>query len=198
MGEIFNYFIFKYLLRPFLSSPSETPIIWMLVHFTLSRRSLKLSSFLLITFPLFFFMVVISTTLSSSSFIYSSASFILLLIPSSVFFISVIVELGLGPLVSSAGSWRKSRGSCGFRNSLISLYDDDRAVFLPVNCLTWVVPALEPTGCWMEPSLGTKTPDSKRAHANEYSPISFVNSILVPRVSHIHTRSSHGHSKTRR
>ena len=97
----------------------------MLVHFTLSQRSLKLSSFLLIIFPLFFFMVVISTTLSSSSFIFSSASFILLLIPSSVFFTSVIVELGLGPLVSSAGSWRKSRGSCGFRNSLISLYDDE-------------------------------------------------------------------------
>ena len=44
----------------------------------------------------------------------------------------------------------------------------------------------------MEPSLGTKTPDSKRAHANEYAPISFINSTLVPRVSHIHTLSSQG------
>ena len=68
----------------------------------------------------------------------------------------------------------------------------NRAVFLPVNCLAWVVPALEPTGCWVEPSFGTKTPDSKRAHANEYSPVSLISSILVPRVSHIHTLSSQG------
>ena len=44
--EVFSYYLFKYFLRPFLSFPSETPIIWMLVHFMLSQRSLRLSLFL--------------------------------------------------------------------------------------------------------------------------------------------------------
>ena len=59
--------------------------MWMLVHSTLSQRSLKLSSFHFILFSLFFSMAMISTTLSSSSLVCFSASFILL-IPSTVFF----------------------------------------------------------------------------------------------------------------
>ena len=51
----------------------------MLVHSTLSQRSLKLSSFHFILFSLFFSMAKISTTLSSSSLVCSSASFILLI-----------------------------------------------------------------------------------------------------------------------
>ena len=38
-----------------LSSPTGTLIMWMLVHLTLSQRSLKLSSFLLITFSFILF-----------------------------------------------------------------------------------------------------------------------------------------------
>ena len=75
----------------FLSSHSNIPIMWMLVHLMLSQSSLRLSSIL---FILFFFILstsVISTSLSSNLFIHSSASYILLLIPSSEFFISVIL-----------------------------------------------------------------------------------------------------------
>ena len=71
----------------FLSSSSGTPMIQMLGHLTLSQRSVRLSSFLLILF---------------SSLLYllppfylphhlSSASVILLLVPSRVLLISAIV-----------------------------------------------------------------------------------------------------------
>jgi len=56
--EVFNYYLLKYFSWPFfLSSSSETPMIRMLGHLTLSQRSLRLSSFLLILsffFPLCF------------------------------------------------------------------------------------------------------------------------------------------------
>ena len=52
--EVFNYYLLKYFLMVFLlSSSSGTPMIWMLGHLTLSQRSLRLSSFLLILFFLF-------------------------------------------------------------------------------------------------------------------------------------------------
>ena len=70
----------------FLSS-SGTPMIWMLEHLTLSQKSLRLSSFLLILFSFFLSASFISTILSSTSLILSSASIILLLIPSRVFLI---------------------------------------------------------------------------------------------------------------
>ena len=70
----------------FLSSPSGTPMIWMLGHLTLSQRSLRLSSFLLIHFSFFYSVSFISTILSSTSLILSSASIILLLVLSRVFF----------------------------------------------------------------------------------------------------------------
>ena len=93
-GEIFNYNLSKKFLifsNPFFFSSSGTPIIQMLVHLTLSQRSLRLSSVLFILFTLFCFSEVISNLLSSSSLICSSASDILLLIPSRVFLISVIM-----------------------------------------------------------------------------------------------------------
>ena len=74
----------------FLSSSSGIPIIRMLGHLTLSQRSLRLSSFLLILFYFFLSVSFISTILSSTSFILSSASVILLLVPSRVFLASVI------------------------------------------------------------------------------------------------------------
>jgi len=61
----------------FLFSFSVTPMIWILGHLTLSQRSLRLSSFLLIHF--FLSTSFISTILSSTSLTESSASFILLL-----------------------------------------------------------------------------------------------------------------------
>ena len=75
-------------------------ILQILVYLTLFQRSLKLSSFLFILFPLFYFAAVISTILTSSSLnIHASTSFILLLIPFSVFFISVIVFFNSGYLL---------------------------------------------------------------------------------------------------
>ena len=45
--EVLHCNLFKYFLRPFsFSSSSGTPVIWKLVHFMLSQRSLRLSLFL--------------------------------------------------------------------------------------------------------------------------------------------------------
>ena len=74
----------------FLSSSSGTPMVQMLGHLTLSQRSLRLSSFLLIRFSFFLSDSFISTILSSTSLILSYASIILLFLPSRVFLISFI------------------------------------------------------------------------------------------------------------
>ena len=51
LREVFNYYLLKYFLMVFfLSSSSRTPMIQMLGHLTLSQKSLRLSSFLLILF----------------------------------------------------------------------------------------------------------------------------------------------------
>ena len=65
----------------FLSSSSGTPMIQMLGHLTLSQRSLRLSSFLLIRFSFFLSDSFISTILSYTSLILSSASIILFVPP---------------------------------------------------------------------------------------------------------------------
>ena len=70
---------------PFFLSSSGTPMIQMLGHFTLSQRSLRLSSFLFILFPFFLSASFISTSPSSTSLILSSASVILLLVSSKCF-----------------------------------------------------------------------------------------------------------------
>ena len=49
--EVFSYYVFKYVLCLFLSSPSWIPIMWMLVQLMLSQWSLKLSSFLFSLWP---------------------------------------------------------------------------------------------------------------------------------------------------
>ena len=51
--EVFNYYLLKYFLMVFLYYSSGTPMIRMLGHLTLSQRSLRLSSLLLILFFLF-------------------------------------------------------------------------------------------------------------------------------------------------
>ena len=80
--------------RPFfLSSSSGTPMIQMLWCLTLSQRSLRLSSFLLIHFSFFLSASFISTILSSTSLILSSTTVILLLVPSRVLLISVIAGI---------------------------------------------------------------------------------------------------------
>ena len=58
----------------FLSSSSGTPMIQMLGHLTLSQRSLRLSSFLLILFSFFPSASFISTIISSTSLSLYSAS----------------------------------------------------------------------------------------------------------------------------
>ena len=75
---------------PFFLSSSGTPMIQMLGRFTLSQRSLRLSSFLLILFSFFLSASFISTILSYTSLILSSVSVILLMVPSRVFLISFI------------------------------------------------------------------------------------------------------------
>ena len=82
-SSIFSWFFF-------LSSSPGTPVILMSGHLTLSQRSLRLSSFLLIHFSFFPSDSFISTTLSSTSLILSSASLMLLFVPSRVFLISFI------------------------------------------------------------------------------------------------------------
>ena len=79
----------------FLYSSSGTPTIQMLGHFTLSQRSLRLSSFLFIFVSFFLSASFISTILSSTSLILSSASVILLLVPSRVFFLSHLLHYSL-------------------------------------------------------------------------------------------------------
>ena len=70
----------------FFLSSSGTPMIRVLGRLTLSQRSLRFYSFLLILFSFFLYVSFISTILSSTSLILSSASIILLLVPSRVFF----------------------------------------------------------------------------------------------------------------
>ena len=88
--EVFNYYIFKYFLMPFLFVIFWDSMIRMLGHLTLFQRSLRLSSFLLI---LFFFFPLCFIYLLHSIFHLNyptSASVILLLVPSRVVLISVI------------------------------------------------------------------------------------------------------------
>ena len=54
--EVFSYYLLKYFLMVFLSSSSGTPMIRMLGCLTLSQRSLRLSSFLLIIFSSLFYL----------------------------------------------------------------------------------------------------------------------------------------------
>ena len=85
--EVFNYYLLKYFLMVFLFVFfSGTLMIRMLEHLTLSQRSLRLSSFILILFSIFLSDSFISSILSSTSLILSSASVILLLVSSRVFF----------------------------------------------------------------------------------------------------------------
>ena len=86
-----------------LSSPSGTPVMWMLVYLMLSQMSLRLYS--VFFFTLFFF--ILSTTLSSISLIHSSASVNLLWVPSELFFITAIALFILG-FKSSSSLWNIS------------------------------------------------------------------------------------------
>ena len=83
--EVFNYYLFKYFLRLFFFSPSETLILWILVHLTLSQMSLNLSAFHSFLFILFRGSDF-SPPLSSGSLIHPFTSLILLLIPSKYIF----------------------------------------------------------------------------------------------------------------
>ena len=86
LGKFWTILSSKNFSYPFFfSSPSETPIIWKLVHLILSQKSRRLSSVLFILFTLFHSSEVISTIISSSLLICSSASDILLLISSREF-----------------------------------------------------------------------------------------------------------------
>ena len=87
--EVFNYYLLKYFpMVFFLSSSSGTHIIRMWGHLTLSQRSLRLSSFVLIRFYFFLSDSFISTILSYTSLILSSTSVFLLFVASRVFLLS--------------------------------------------------------------------------------------------------------------
>ena len=92
-STIISSSIFSWSL--FLSSSSGPPMTQMLGCLTLSQRSLRLSSFLLILFSFFLSDSFISTILSSTSLIVSSASVILPLVPSRVFFLSHLLHYSL-------------------------------------------------------------------------------------------------------
>ena len=93
--EVFNYYLLKYFLMAFLlSSSSGTPMIRMLGHLTLSQRSLRLFSFLLILFfffPLCFIYFHHSTFHLTYPVFCLSYSEVILLVPSRVLLISVII-----------------------------------------------------------------------------------------------------------
>ena len=88
--EVFIYYLFKYFPMLFLSFPSGTSVMWLLVCLMLFQSSLKLSSYLFILLSLSYCTVLISTILSFSSLICSSPSFILLSIPSVVFLFQLL------------------------------------------------------------------------------------------------------------
>ena len=69
----------------FLSSFYGTPMIQLLEHLTMSQRSLRLSSLILILFSFFLSVSFISTILFSTLLIISSTPFILLLVPPECF-----------------------------------------------------------------------------------------------------------------
>ena len=90
LGKFSTIISSVFSLSFFLSSSSGILMTRMLGHLTLSQRSLRLYSFLLIRFSFFLSVWFISNILSSTSFILSSASVILLLVPSRVFLISFV------------------------------------------------------------------------------------------------------------
>ena len=91
LGKFWTIFSSSSFSWPFFLSSPGAPMIQILGRLTLSQKSLRLSSFLLILF--FLCASFISTILSSTSLILSSASVILLLFPSRVLLITVIVLL---------------------------------------------------------------------------------------------------------
>ena len=112
--EVFSYYLFRYFLGSFLSSPSGNPRRQILLCLMFSQRSLRLLSFLFLLFSLFCSAAVISAILSSRSFIHYSASVILLWIPSSVLFSSIylffnssqpLVNISCIPSVLFLRSW---------------------------------------------------------------------------------------------
>ena len=100
VGEIFLCNLFKIFSCPFFfSSAYGIPIIQILLHLILSKRSLRLCSVLFILFTLFCSSEFICIILSSSSLIRSSASDTLLSIPSKVFLISKLFCLYVYSLI---------------------------------------------------------------------------------------------------
>ena len=87
LGKVPTIFSSSIFLCPFFLSSSGTTMIQMLVHLTLSQKSLRFYSFILIFFLSTSFIFII---LASTSLILSSASVILLLIHFRVLLISVI------------------------------------------------------------------------------------------------------------
>ena len=85
--EVFSYYLLEYFLMAFLSSSSGTPMIQMSRRFTLSQRSLRLSSFLLILFSSLLHLLPPFYLLPHLSYL---LPVILLLVPSRVFLISLI------------------------------------------------------------------------------------------------------------
>ena len=91
-GEVFSYYLLKFLLSAFLFlfflwDPYNLNVGWFNI---VPKVSEAILIFFFILFPLSCFSAVIYTSLSSSSYIPSSASSNLLLVPSREFWISVI------------------------------------------------------------------------------------------------------------
>lgn len=150
--EVSSYYVFKYFLRPFLYFPSGTTIMQILVHLTLSQRSLKLFS---VIFNLFF-------PLNISDFQYSVFTgckiVVFLCLVSVAWWVRLVLEARAGFLKGRlgprgfwgwclpAGEWSwvlcslvgrtMSRGGCGLRRCLGSLSTDRWGCF-PAQLVAW-------------------------------------------------------------
>jgi len=142
--EVFSYYLYKYFLRPFLSS-SGTPLMQTLVGLVLSQTALKLSLFLF--FILFhgngFHHPVFQVTYPFFILIYSAVA-------SGVFFISVIVLSTLLFKFSSSlvsNSWSSPSMPPLFfqdlRSSLLPLLwvllQVDLPIFMLHSCSSWIL-----------------------------------------------------------
>ena len=79
--EVFDYNLFKYFSRSFLSSPSGTPMMQMLVRLMLSQRSLRVSSFFFIYIYYFPFSLFVSVYVYASLCDFVCIAFLLPFVP---------------------------------------------------------------------------------------------------------------------
>lgn len=91
----------------------------------------------------------------------------------------LVEELVLGPLLGRAMSKDMFRGSCQLKKTLGSL----GLCSYPVCCLAWGIPALETTGCWLDPRSWCQNGSFKERSCQWALSGTFTASVLIPTVS---------------